>query len=153
MTITSTTVVTRRPEDVWAFLTDLRNTPKWDRSIARAVLASSGELATGAIVETTSPGGKRQRFRVLVFERPRLLRFRLLRSPLFRSADLTFRLDPTSAGTQITQEIRVQLRRWLFALRPILALTSRGALSTDLEFLRRALEEGLDLRSRAAPAR
>jgi hypothetical protein len=47
----------------------------------------------------------------------------------------------------------VQLRRWLFALRPILALTSRGALSTDLEFLRRALEEGLDLRSRAAPAR
>lgn len=86
MTLTSTVVVTRRREDAWSFLTDLRNTPKWDRSIADATLTSGGPIGTGAIGETTSPNGKRQSFRVIVFEPPRLLTFRLLLSSLFRLA-------------------------------------------------------------------
>ena len=145
MTITSTIIVTRSRDDVWSFLTDLRNAPKWDRSIARATLASNGPVGTGAIVETTSPGGKRQSFRVIAFERPRLLTFRLQRSPLFRSADLTFSLQATDAGTRITHEIQLRLRPWLVPLLPVLGLIGRRALSTDLDFLRRSLEEGLDL--------
>jgi len=145
MTITSTIGVARNRDDVWAFLADLRNAPKWDRSIARATLTSNGPLGTGAIVETTSPGGKRQSFRVITFEPPRLLTFRLLRSPLFRSADLTFRLETADAGTRITHEIQVQPRVWLLILVPVLNLIGRRALSTDLDYLRRSLEEGLDL--------
>ena len=145
MTITSTIVVTRNRDDVWSFLADLRNAPKWDRSIARATLTSSGPLGTGAIVETTSPGGKRQSFRVIAFERPRLLTFRLLRSPLFRSADLSFSLEAADAGTRITHEIDVRVRPWLLILVPVLSLIGRRALSTDLDYLRRSLEEGLDL--------
>jgi len=145
MTITSTVIIRRSRDDVWSFLTDLRNTPKRDRSIARATLTSNGPIGTGAIVETTSPGDKRQSFQVIAFERPRLLVFRLLRSPLFRSADLTFSLEATDAGTRITHEIQIRLRPWLVPLRPVLALIGRRALSTDLDFLRRSLEEGLDL--------
>jgi len=110
-----------------------------------ASLTSNGALGTGAIVETASPGGKRQSFRIIVFERPRLLTFRLLRSPLFRSADLTFSLEAADAGTRITHEIHAQIRLWLFILLPVLALIGRRALSTDLDYLRRSLEEGLDL--------
>jgi uncharacterized protein YndB with AHSA1/START domain len=151
MTITSTIIVTRTREDVWSFLADLRNAPKWDRSIARATLTSNGPVGTGATVETTSPGGKRQSFRIIAFERPRLVRYRLLRSPLFRLAVLTFSLEPAAAGTKITHEIRLRLRPWLAPLLlPVLGLIGRRALSTDMSFLRRSLEEGLDL-TRPAP--
>ena len=126
----------------------LRNAPKWDRSVARAILASDGPIGTGAIVETTSPRGKRQSFLITAFEPPRLLHFRLLRSPLFRVADLTFSLDGVESGTRITHEIQVRLRPWLAPLLlPILALTGRRALATDLGFLRQSLETGRDLRS------
>ena len=145
MTITSTVIVRRSREDVWSFLTDLRNAPKWDRSIARATLTSNGPVGSDAIVETTSPGGKRQLFRVIAFERPRLLTFRLLRSSLFRSADLTFSLEASGAGTKITHQIELRLRPWLVPLGPVLGLIGRRALSTDFDFLRRSLEEGLDL--------
>jgi hypothetical protein len=145
MTITSTILVTRHRDDVWSFLADLQNAPRWDRSIARATLVSNGPVGIGSVVETTSPGGKRQSFRVTAFERPRLLAFRLLRSPLFRSADLTFDLEAADAGTRITHEIRVRVRPWLFVLAPVLHLIGRRALSTDLDFLRRSLEDGLDL--------
>jgi hypothetical protein len=145
MTITSTIIVTRNRDDVWSFLADLQNAPRWDRSIARATLISNGPVGIGSIVETTSPGGKRQLFCITAFERPRLLAFRLLRSPLFTSADLTFSLEASDAGTRITHEIHLRVRPWLFLLLPVLSLIGRRALSTDLDFLRRALEEGLDL--------
>jgi polyketide cyclase/dehydrase/lipid transport protein len=128
----------------------VRNAPKWDRSIARATLTSDGTIGIGSIVETTSPGGKRQSFRISAFEPPRRLTFRLLQSPLFRSADLTFRLEATDGGTKITHEIHLRLRFWLVILWPVLTLTSRRALSTDFEYLRRSLEEGLDLTDHAA---
>ena len=146
MTIVSTIVVRRNPDEVWSFLADLRNAPRWDRSIARATLLSSnGPIGPGAIVETTSPGGKRQSFRIIAFEPPRLLTFRLLRSPLFRLADLTFRLEAVNGGTMITHEIHVRVRLWLLILVPVLSLIGRRALATDLNYLRRSLEEGLDL--------
>jgi uncharacterized protein YndB with AHSA1/START domain len=148
MILTSTIVVARNPDDVWLFLADVRNAPKWDRSIGRATLISDGPIGVGSVVETTSPGGKRQSFRVIAFEPPRLLSFRLLRSPLFRSADLTFRVEPTDGGTRVTHEIHLRLRIWALFLWPVLTLTSRRALSTDFDYLRKSLEEGLDLTSR-----
>jgi hypothetical protein len=89
--------------------------------------------------------GKRQSFRVIAFEPPRLLTFRLLQSPLFRLADLTFRLEATETGTKIVHEIHLRLRRWLFILWPVLTLLSRRALARDFDYLRRSLEDGLDL--------
>jgi uncharacterized protein YndB with AHSA1/START domain len=145
MTITSTIIVARSRDDVWSFLADLQNAPRWDRSIARATLISNGTIGTGALVETTSPGGKRQSFRITAFERPRLLAFRLLRSPLFKSADLRFSLEAADAGTRITHEIHLRVRPLLVVVLPVLRLIGRRALSTDLNFLRRSLEEGFDL--------
>jgi hypothetical protein len=63
----------------------------------------------------------------------------------FKSANLTFSLDASDAGTRITHEIHLRVRPWLFLLLPVLRLIGRRALSTDLDFLRRSLEEGLDL--------
>ena len=147
MILTSSIVVRRPLDDVWTFLTSLHNVPKWDRSIARAVQTTSGPMDVGAVVETTSPSGKRQSFRVTVFDRPRRLAFRLLRSPLFRSAELIFTLEGTDGGTRVTHQIDMRARlvfAWLFA---VFGMVGRGALATDLDYLRRSLEDGVDLTS------
>ena len=106
MIISSTVVVTRPLDEVWSFLVDLRNVPKWDRSIARATLISGETLG---------------------------------------SADLRFKLELVDAGTRITHEIDLRVRRWLPFLSPILSVLSRRALATDLDCLRRAVDEGFDL--------
>jgi hypothetical protein len=56
---------------------------------------------------------------------------------LFRRAELSFRLGRVPDGTSILHQIELDLRSPLLA--PVLWLTSRGALRTDLEYLRREL--------------
>jgi hypothetical protein len=46
--------------------------------------------------------------------------------------------------------IDVRVKPWFLILLPILKLTSRSALSTDFDYLRRSMEEGLDLTRSAA---
>lgn len=142
MKIVSSIVVRRSLPAVWDFLCDPRNAPKWDRSVARAQLLSEA-MAVGARVETTSPAGKRQTFRVDELSSPRLS-FSLERSPLFRTAQLTFNLEPAAEGTRIEHVIEMRFRLYALPLMVVVALTQRKALGTDLEYLRRSLDEGFE---------
>lgn len=144
MNMTSSIVVTRGLEEVWAFLANTDNAPRWDRSIASAQLVS-GPMEVGAVVQTTAPSGMQQSFRVDELSPLRRLRFSVLRSSLFQSADLIFTLEPAGSGTRITHDIVVAFRFPWWLLRPVFHLMQRRALGTDLEFLRRSLDEGLDL--------
>jgi hypothetical protein len=137
-------------EHAWAFLSDERNAPRWDRSVARADLISPPPLTVGSIVRTTAPSGMTQEFRVDEISAPHVLRFSLLRSPWFRTAQLSFTLAPLENGVRITHEIAIALRRRWAILMPVLALFNKRALAADLDSLRRAIDEGHDLTSRSA---
>src|SRR5262245_31933852 len=107
MHMTSSVLVRSNLEKVWTFLADESNAPRWDRSVARADLLSPPPLGVSSIVQTTAPSGMMQRFRVDEIAAPRVLRFSLLYSPWFRTAQLTFRLAPFEDGVRITHEIVV----------------------------------------------
>lgn len=107
----------------------------------------SEKMAVGARVETTSPAGKRQTFRVDELASPRL-RFSLERSPMFRSAQLIFNLEAVDGGTRVEHVIEMQFRLYALPLMVVVKLTQRKALGTDLEYLRRALDEDFDVRQR-----
>lgn len=145
MHMTSSVVVKSDLERAWTFLSNERNAPRWDRSVARADLISAPPLRVGSIVRTTAPSGMTQEFRVDEISAPRVLRFRLLRSAWFQTAQLSFTLEPVEHGVRITHEIAIALRlRWAVLI-PVLALLNRRALGADLDSLRRAIEEGHDL--------
>ncbi|WP_424681466.1 SRPBCC family protein [Frateuria sp. YIM B11624] len=145
MHMTSSVLVRSNLERVWSFIVDERNAPRWDRSVARAELLSPSPLRVGSIVQTTAPSGMVQQFRVDEISPSRVLRFSLLRSPWFRTAQLTFRLAPVEDGVSITHDIAVAFRFPWAILMPVLALFKKRALGADLESLRRAIDEGLDL--------
>ncbi|HEY1304244.1 MAG TPA: SRPBCC family protein [Vicinamibacterales bacterium] len=143
--MTSYVVVKSDIESAWAFLSDERNAPRWDRSVARADLVSSPPLRVGSIVRTTAPSGMTQEFRVDEIAAPSFLRFSLVRSRLFRSAQLSFTLAPVEQGVRITHEVEVRLRFQWAILFPVLVLVNKSALAADLDSLRRAIDEGYDL--------
>ena len=145
MHMTSSVLVKSDLESVWAFLADEKNAPRWDRSVARAQLVSPPPLRVGSIVQTTAPSGMKQEFRVDEISAPRVLRFSLVRSLWFRTAQLTFTLAPVSDAVRITHEIAVAFRFPWTILVPVLALFNKRALATDLDSLRRAIDEGHDL--------
>ncbi len=145
MEMTSSIFVKGDLESAWAFLADESNAPRWDRSVARADLVSAPPLRVGSVVQTTAPSGMKQEFRVDEISPPHVLRFSLLRSPWFRTAQLTFKLAPIDNAVRITHEIAVAFRFPWSILFPVLALFNRRALATDLDSLRRAIDEGHDL--------
>lgn len=145
MHITSSVLVKSDLERAWAFLSNERNAPRWDRSVARADLISPPPLSVGSVVRTTAPSGMTQEFRVDEISAPHVLRFSLLRSPWFRRAQLSFTLTSVEDRVRITHEIAIALRwRWAILI-PVLALFNRRALGADLDSLRRAIDEGHDL--------
>lgn len=133
-------VVEHSVDQVWAFLTDpVATTPRWDRSVAEIIPRSDGPVGVGWEATTVSPAGKRQDFRVTTFVAGRELAFALLGSPLFKRAELSFQLAREPSGTRVDHVIDLELRSRL--LGPVLRLTSKRALGTDLELLRQALME------------
>jgi hypothetical protein len=151
MHMTSSVLVKSDLESAWAFLSNESNAPRWDRSVARADLVSPPPLRVGSIVQTTAPSGMQQEFRVDELSAPRVLRFSLVRSPWFRTAQLTFTLAPVEEGVCITHEIAVAFRFPWAILIPVLALFNKRALAADLDSLRRAIDEGHDLTTQNAP--
>jgi Polyketide cyclase / dehydrase and lipid transport len=137
MQLSSSIVVPQDIGQVWQFLSDPLTAPRWDRSIAEVVPLSTAPVGMGYEAMTIAPSGKRQRFRIIRYDAERELAFVLLQSRLFRRAELSFRLGRVPDGTSILHQIELDLRSPLLA--PVLWLTSRGALRTDLEYLRREL--------------
>jgi Polyketide cyclase / dehydrase and lipid transport len=149
MQMTSSVLVKSNIESAWTFLADESNAARWDRSVARADLVSPPPLRVGSIVQTTAPSGTKQEFRVDEISAPHVLRFSLVRSAWFRTAQLTFSLAPVEHGVRITHEITVTFRFPWTILFPVLALLNKRALAADLDSLRRAIDEGHDLTERS----
>ena len=145
MHMTSSVLVKSPLERAWTFLADERNAPRWDRSVARADLVSPPPLRVGSVVQTTAPSGTKQEFRVDEIAAPNVLRFSLVRSPWFRTAQLTFTLARAGDGARITHDIAIAFRFPWALLVPVLSLVNRRALGADLDSLRRAIDEGHDL--------
>jgi uncharacterized protein YndB with AHSA1/START domain len=101
------TIIIGRPiEEVFAFIADLRNVPRWDPTIERVDLfAPVGVGAAGRIVARGVvggvPGGSEVRFEVIEYEPPRRLS---IRSGEHRAdMTLTWTLEPVAGLGDITR--------------------------------------------------
>jgi len=149
MRLQAEVIVRRAPDDVAAFLGDVRNIPSWDRGVAAVHTAPDAKPGVGFAFETLGhPGGAaraedgRMAYEVSAVG-PEGSTVRLTSTSgnarYFNDAAWHFRLDPVPEGTRMTCAAEFTLRlRYLF-LAPILYLLRR-AIRDDLERIRRALE-------------
>ena len=149
MRLHAAVTVRRVPEDVAAFLGDLRNIPMWDRGVAEVRVPTNATPGVGFRFETLShPGGGADDGR-MAYEVSAVgtegstvrLTSTTGNARYFKDAAWHFRLDPLPEGTRIACAAEFTLRlRYLF-LAPVLFLTRR-AIRDDLERLKHVLEAG-----------
>jgi Polyketide cyclase / dehydrase and lipid transport len=149
MRLQAEVIVRRAPDDVAAFLGDVRNIPLWDRGVAGVRAPSDAIPGVGFAFETLGHQGSaagaedgRMAYQVSAVG-PEGSTVRLTSTTgnarYFKDAWWHFRLDPVREGTRITCAAEFTLRlRYLFLV-PVLYLMRR-AISDDLERVRRALE-------------
>jgi hypothetical protein len=125
-------IVWRTLRDVTAFFDDPFNLPKWDKSVARVEVTSTGATAVGFTFDTIAPSGMRMSYRIAAHERDRGTAIELTNSRMFTRAVWLLKYDAVPGGTKITCEVDFALRwRYSFLVVPLL-LTQKTALRRDL---------------------
>src|SRR5215831_3792455 len=136
-------IVRRAPDDVAAFLGDVRNIPSWDRGVAAVRTAPDAKPGVGFAFETLGhPGGAGAEDGRMAYEvsavGPEGSTVRLTSTSgnarYFKDAAWHFRLDRVPEGTRVICAAEFTLRtRYLF-LAPVFYLLRR-AIRADLERL------------------
>jgi carbon monoxide dehydrogenase subunit G len=96
-----TVEIARAPEEVFSYLTDVSNLPRWQSGVSAATL--EGEPAAGALIhESRHMLGRELRTTLEIdeYERPRLFALRALNSPV--PFTVRHELEPSATGTKLT---------------------------------------------------
>ena len=105
------TVMIRRPiEDVFAFLSDFENIPKWNYAIVETRKVSEGAVGVGTIYHQVRsvPSRSEESFEVTAYNPPRQLEIRGQLGPF--PSRLSYALDAIAEGTRVTNSVELELR-------------------------------------------
>ena len=135
------TVMIRRPiEDVFAFLSDFENVPKWNYAIVETRKVSEGAVGVGTIYHQVRsvPSRSEERFEVTAYNPPRHLEIRGQLGP-FPSC-LSYALDAIAEGTRVTNSVELELRGPGRLLGRVAVPRVRGAVAANLRKLKELLD-------------
>lgn len=143
-TVSTSVIVTRTVEEVFAFLADARNLASWNSGVA-AVAADTVPPGERAVYRYHYPGRHREhRLVCSVFQPCRRITYRGRRmwSPLgTQTPEFAFRMLPHSRGTFLHVQVTCQLGGGMLLLGPFLGWAWRRDLPEDARRLREALGE------------
>ena len=139
-------LVHRPPAEVWRYLGDLANVPKWDRGVESVRQTSADNPGVGMEFETLAASGPQQgrmAYRITDADPARGCTIELTNSDgnarYFKQARWNFKVHPDGQGSCVTCAVDFKLRfRYVF-LAPML-LTMPRAIHRDLESLKAAIE-------------
>jgi carbon monoxide dehydrogenase subunit G len=140
-TFENTVMIARPIEDVFGFLSDLENIPKWNYAIVETRKVSEGPRGVGTTYQQVRsvPSRSEEHLEITTYDPPRQLEIQgqlgLLRSRLF------YALDATGEGTRVTNTVEVQLRGPGRLLGRLAVPRVREAVAANLRKLKELLEE------------
>jgi carbon monoxide dehydrogenase subunit G len=134
------TVIIRRPvEEVFAFLADFENVPKWNDAIVETTKTSPGPVGVRTTYRQTRsvPTRSEERFEVTVFEPPRRLEVQGQIGP-FR-ARISYLLEPTGSGTRLRNAVDLGSSGPLPLVAPLVTSRVKHAVAANLDTLEQLL--------------
>jgi hypothetical protein len=135
------TVVIQRPvEDVFAFLADFENVPRWNYAIVETRKTSPGPVGVGTTYDQTRsvPRPSEEGFEVTAFEPDRLLEIAGELGP-FR-ARMRYLLEPLGDATRLTNAVDLAASGALSLVAPLTAPRVKRAVASNLDTLKQLLE-------------
>jgi carbon monoxide dehydrogenase subunit G len=137
------TVIIHRPvKDVFAFLADFENVPKWNYAIVETTKVSPGPVGVGTTYHQTrsAPSRSEEGFQVTVFEPASQLQIQGQIGPF--QARITYLLEPTGSGTRLRNAVDLGSSGWSTLVAPLAASRVKRAVAANLDALKQLLEEG-----------
>jgi carbon monoxide dehydrogenase subunit G len=150
MRLESDIIIRRTPEQVWSFLGDVSNVPKWDRGVSGTRQTSSGAAGVGMEFDTfahskasddnQAKGQMSYRITEVTHDRCTIqLTSSTGNARYFKTAKWQFHVEPCTEGTRLTCAADFKLRFPYVILAPVFYMMN-GAIRADLENLKRVLE-------------
>ena len=135
------TLMIRRPTaEVFGFLADFENLPKWNSAISETHKASQGPVGVGTIYQQVRsvPSRSEERFEVTAYNPPRQLEIQGQLGPF--PSRLAYALDAVPEGTRITNSVELELRGPSRLLGRVAVPRVRDAVAANLQKLKELLE-------------
>jgi uncharacterized protein YndB with AHSA1/START domain len=132
--------IDRPVKDVFAFLADFENVPKWNYAIVETRQTSDGPVGVGTTFRQVRavPSRSEETFQVTEFERNRRLAIRGGFGPL--EGTMTYQLEPEDGGTRLTNSAQLEGRGLAKLAAPLASRRIAEAVSENLTALKRLLE-------------
>jgi uncharacterized protein YndB with AHSA1/START domain len=144
LTVTKSVLIERPVADVWEFLTDLTNTPKWDVGVTETRVTSNGPPGLATTFTNDGQWLGRQSVREYVvkeYEPGRKVTVEMMAPPgSIQWASVSYAFEPADGGTRLTALGQVQFRGFFKLLEPMLLPRATRDFEGDLANLKRLLE-------------
>ena len=140
MEFTNSITIERTPHDVFAFVSNLENVPKWNYAIVETRKESEGPVTVGTMYRQVRslPSRSEETLQVTEFEPDRRFAFEGGLGPL--EGTLTYELEEVGESTRLTNRADLQARGIAKLAAPIASGRVRGAVAENLDALKQLLE-------------
>ena len=133
--------IARPAEEVFAFLADIGNAPRWQRGVVSSHKVSEGPMRVGTrFTESMQVMGMKfdANCEVTAFEPPR--RLTMVADGKLVHYEGTFTFEPAPVGTRLSVNAQVALKGFWRLLAPLMGGEIRKESQAELEDIRKALE-------------
>jgi carbon monoxide dehydrogenase subunit G len=130
--------IRRTVEDVFDYLADPRNEPRWLPGAKSVTMTSGGELGRGSAFLGEYERAGRVELQIVEFERPSRVTFRA-HSRIVRFDDAV-QLASVEGGTRLQAQMTAEPQGLMRLVGPLMGRTMRKQFASNWEHLRRALE-------------
>ncbi|MFI5079615.1 MAG: SRPBCC family protein [Streptosporangiales bacterium] len=140
-TFENTVTIQRPAEEVFAFLADFENIPKWNYAIEETHKTSAGPVGVGTRYRQTRsiPGRSVEDFEVTVFEPARRLAIQGQIGPF--QAQISYELEAAAGATRLVNNVELDPSRAALRLvAPLAAPKIKAAVAQNLGKLKLVLE-------------
>lgn len=138
------TVVIRRPvSEVFAYVDDPANAPKWAEGITKLEVGPEVPGVVGTTFRMAVKEGRSENWYegvAIAYEKDRRTRDRVTRGDM--AMEMELRYEPVPEGTRVTQSVDIELKGPMKLATPIIWLFNRASLRKQTRKLKELLEAG-----------
>ncbi len=143
MEVTTSVDIAAPPEEVFAYLSEMENNPKWQSGMVSARWTSDGPIGVGSTYDQVATFLRRKidsTFEVEAYQPDRMIRA----SSTASSFPITFTrmVEPTESGTKVTAIITGDASGFFKLAEPILRMMVQRSVDGDYRNLRKVLAPG-----------
>lgn len=139
MRIEGSAVIDRPVEDVWRFMTDLANTPKWDPGVLEVKQTSSGPIGVGTTLQSRHTKERIMNERVIEYEPNRGFALEFTSGP-FKGSSGSYSMETVAGKTKLTRILDVKFNGFYKLLGPFAARGARRSSDAEVNNVKRILE-------------